>query len=95
MSVEQLADTAKIDLLELLAIERVEDVTPEPRTICQLAQVMRVRADPLLELADLVERTSAALAESAVRFAARSEPMDALTKEEEEALTWFVKELCK
>jgi hypothetical protein len=54
-----------------------------------------VRVEPLLELAGLVVTKSVALTESAVRFAARSEPMDALTKEEEEALNWFVKELSK
>jgi uncharacterized ParB-like nuclease family protein len=54
-----------------------------------------MRVEPLMELAGLVVPKSIALNESAVRFAARSEPMDVLTKEEEEALNWFVKELSK
>ncbi len=95
LSVEQLADKANVDLAELLAVEKAEDILPEPRTVYQLAQVLRVRVEPLLELAGLMVTKSVALTESAVRFAARSEPMDALTKEEEEALNWFVKELTK
>ena len=95
VSVEQLADKADVDLTELLAIEKGEDILPEPRTVYQLAQVLRVRVEPLLELAGLAVTISTGLTESALRFAARSEPMDALTKEEEEALNWFVKELAK
>ena len=93
VSVEQLADKADVDLTELLAIEKGADVLPELRTVYQLAQVLRVRVEPLLELAGLVVARSTGLTESALRFAARSEPMDALTKEEEEALNRFVKEL--
>ena len=95
LSVEQLADKANVDLAELLAIEKAEDILPETRTVYQLAKVLRMRVEPLLELAGLVVTKSVGLTESAVRFAARSEPMDALTKEEEEALNWFVKELSK
>ncbi len=92
---EQLADQADVDLAELLAIENAEGSTPGHRTIFQLAQVLRVKVPPLLELAGLVTTRSEKLTNSAVRFAARSEPMDALTKEEEEALNWFVDELTK
>jgi transcriptional regulator with XRE-family HTH domain len=95
LSVEQFAQKADVDLAELLAIEKAEDIAPEPRTIYQLAGVLRISVEPLLELAGLVVQKSAGLTETAVRFAARSEPMDALTKEEEEALNWFVKELSK
>jgi DNA-binding XRE family transcriptional regulator len=95
LSVEQLAQTANVDLAELLAIEKAEEILPEPRTIYQLAQVLRMRVEPLLELAGLAVSTSGGLTESAVRFAARSEPMDSLTSEEEAALSWFVQELSK
>ena len=95
LSVEQLADKANVGLAELLAIEKAEDVVPEPRTVSQLAQVLRIPAEPLLELAGLVVAQSAGLTESAVRFAARSESMDALTKAEDDALNWFVQQLTK
>lgn len=93
LSVEQLAERADIDLGELLSIEKAEETLPGTRTVYQLAQVLRMPVDPLMELAGLVVAKSSKLTESAVRFAARSEPMDALTKEEEEALNWFVQEL--
>jgi transcriptional regulator with XRE-family HTH domain len=95
LSVEQLADRANVDLAELLGIEKAEDTVPELRTIYQLAGVLGIGPDPLLELAGLIEAKFVGLGESAVRFAARSEPMNALTKEEEEALNWFVAELTK
>lgn len=95
ISVEQLADQANIDLRELLAIEYASDVTPEPRTIFQLATILRVKPEPLMELAGLVVRKNTALTESAVRFAARSEPMQELSADEEAALNWFVNELTK
>jgi transcriptional regulator with XRE-family HTH domain len=95
LSVEQLAEKANVDLVELLAIEKAEGIRPEPRTIYQLAQVLQVRVDPLLELAGLVVTKSVALTASAVRFAARSEPMDVLSKEEADALDWFVEELSR
>ena len=95
LSVEQFAQNADVDLAELLAIEKAEDIAPEPRTIYQLASVLRIDVGPLLELAGLAAQKSADLTETAVRFAARSEPMDALTKEEDEALNWFVEQLTK
>ena len=95
LSVEQLASRANVDLAGLLAIEKAEEVTPEPRTIYQLAAVLQVGVEPLLELAGLVLPKTTRLTESAVRFAARSEPMQVLSEEEEAALNWFVKELTK
>jgi transcriptional regulator with XRE-family HTH domain len=95
LSVEQLAQRAEVDFAELLAIENAEDIVPEGRTIYQLAQILRIKPEPLLELAGLVVAKSLQLRESAIRFAARSEPMEALSKEEEEALNWFVRELSK
>ena len=95
LSVEELADKANVDLAELLAVEKAEDIVPEPRTVRQLARVLEIPAEPLLSLAGLLAAHSPGLTESAVRFAARSEPMDVLTKEEDEALNWFVKELTK
>ena len=95
LTVEQLADRADVELGELLAIENAEDVQPETRTIYRLAETLNMRVDPLLELAGLVGRRSVGLTQSAFRFAARSEPMAALTSEEEEALNWFVGELTK
>jgi transcriptional regulator with XRE-family HTH domain len=95
LTVEQLAERADVDLGELLAIEKAEDVPAETRTIYRLADVLGMRVDPLLELAGLVDKRSVGLTQSAFRFAARSEPMAALTREEEEALNWFVGELTK
>jgi len=95
LSVEELASKADIDLVELLAIEKAEPVDPSPRTIYQLAPVLCIRAELLMELAGLVAPRTTGLAHSAVRFAARSEPMEALSSDEDAALSWFVEELSK
>jgi transcriptional regulator with XRE-family HTH domain len=95
LSIEQLAAQADVDVAELLALERAGDVVPQTRTVRQVAGVLRVPVEPLLELAGLAPAESASLTESAVRFAARSESINDLSKEEEEALSWFVQELAK
>ncbi len=95
LSVEQLADQANVDLSELVAIESAENLIPEPKTIYELAKVLQVRAEPLLELAGLRVPTTSNLVNSAVRFAARYAPTRTLSTEEEAALDWFVEELTK
>jgi transcriptional regulator with XRE-family HTH domain len=95
LTVEQLAERADVELAELVAIEKGDEIIPEARTIYRLSQELGVKPEPLLELAGLVTVKGSRVSEAAVRFAARSEPMAKLSREEEEALTWFVKELTK
>jgi transcriptional regulator with XRE-family HTH domain len=95
LTVEALAQRADVDLATLLAIESGEDVVPEPRTVFQLAKVLNVNPEPLMELAGLIDVKNSSVGEVATRFAARSEPMAALTPEEEEALNWFVDQISK
>lgn len=94
-TVEHLAVEADIELVELMAIERGEAVTPEARTVRQLAKVLELRPEPLMELAGLAVGGSDRISKAAVRFAAKAEPVDRLSREEDEALTWFVDQLSK
>ncbi len=93
LTVESLAQQADIDLTELVAIERNEDMQPSPRTVYQIAQVLKLPASKLMELAGLAEARDEGLGKAALRFAARSEPTAKLSKEEREAFEEFVRVL--
>ncbi len=95
LSLEKLAEMTGIDLAELLAIEQARVVEISPRSVVQLSAAFDVNPQSLMELAGLVEIRHEGLTESATRFAARSEPMQALSKDEEEALDSFVRELAR
>jgi HTH-type transcriptional regulator, competence development regulator len=89
--IEVLADKARIDLAELIEIERNLNFVPEPRTVYQLAKTLDLPSERMLELSgNLVVRDSS-LGQEAVRFAARSESVEKLSKDEQMALEEFVK----
>lgn len=90
LSLEQLADIAAVDVVELVAIEDDTHHKPELRTVYQLAQFFDVPSAKLLQVAGLTAPRDANLVNEAVRFAARSDPMAELTHEERAALEAFV-----
>jgi transcriptional regulator with XRE-family HTH domain len=92
LTVEALAESADVDLTDLVGIMKGA-AAPSTRTVYKLAKVLGVSTRKLLELAGLAEVRDAGLAQAAVRFAARSEPTVALTREERDALDEFVKVL--
>ena len=89
-SVEQLARAADLDLSELLVIEDDLHHIPEPRTVFRLAQTFDVPQQRLMQIAGLAAANDVGLREEAVRFAARSESVQKLTREESQALEAFV-----
>jgi HTH-type transcriptional regulator, competence development regulator len=90
MDVEKLANTADIDIEELVSIEEDPHFRPEVRTVYQLSMFFDVPRESLLQIAGLTKPKDARIYQEAVRFAARSEPVAALTPEEREALEVFV-----
>ncbi|SRR6266404_1280467 len=92
MTIDALAKEADVDVAELLALEN-GDVTPTPRTVYQLAQVLGVSTSKLLAVAGLADVEDESLKEATLRFAARSEPTTKLSKPERDALEEFVKVL--
>ena len=91
LRIEILADKARIDVAELIEIERNLNYVPEPRTVYQLAKTLELPSDSMLELSgNLIVRESS-LGQEAVRFAARSESVEKLSKDEQRALEEFVK----
>ncbi len=91
LGIETLAEKARIDVAELIEIERNLNYVPEVRTVYQLANTLDLPSDRMLELSgNLVVRDSS-LGKEAVRFAARSESVEKLSKDEQRALEEFVK----
>ncbi|MBA2678829.1 MAG: helix-turn-helix domain-containing protein [Ktedonobacteraceae bacterium] len=93
LSMEQLAEKADVDLGELVTIEAGQCSTPQARTVYALAQALNLPSDKLYVVSGLKFSTDQAFNKQAVRFAARSEAVDKLSKEEQQALQEFVKYL--
>jgi hypothetical protein len=87
---ERLADDADIDILELVSIEDNPYFKPEVRTVYQLSMFFDLPRANLLQIAGLTKPKDERIYEEAVRFAARAEPVAALTPEERAALETFV-----
>jgi len=94
LSLEELATKADIDLAELMRIEIDEHHTPNILTVCRIAEFFRLPQKPLLALAGLLEPKDASFQHESLRFAARSEPVEKLSREEHKALEEYVKFLC-
>lgn len=90
LSVEKLAENADVEVLELVSIEENSLHKPELRTVYQLANYFGVQRTRLLQVAGLTAPTDSNIKNEAVRFAARSEPVTALTPEERSAFIAFV-----
>ena len=90
MSLEQLADSADVNMVDLVEIESDPHHKPELRTAYQLANYFKVSQAGLMQVAGLAAAKDARLFDEGVRFAARSESTAALTTEECAALEAFV-----
>jgi HTH-type transcriptional regulator, competence development regulator len=91
LSTECLAESADIELEEIVSIEQGDDAGIEPRTVFNLATVLNLPPKKLMQLAGLTEATDEQFHKAAVRFAARSKPISALSKEEQAALSELVR----
>lgn len=89
LTVEEFAKRSNLTEAEVVGIESGE-IVPEPRALFQVSQVIPVSYDKLLHVAGHVLQRDERLSSGAVRFAARSESMERLTRQEEEALQDFV-----
>jgi HTH-type transcriptional regulator, competence development regulator len=90
LTVETLAEKADVEVSELVTIEEDGQYKPDLRTVYQLANFFGVRRANLLQVAGLIAPKDVHIINEAVRFAARSESVAALTAEERAALDVFV-----
>lgn len=92
---EQLSKKLDVALEELIGIATDEKYKPTPRTVTKIAQFMKVPAEKLFILSGLTRAKDARFQKEALRFAARSQPTEELSSEEQEALEEYVKFLCE
>ena len=90
LSVDELAQNARIAATELHSIERDPTFDPNPRTIFQLEQYFNLQDRSLVLLSGAVN-VDAAVREEALRFAAHSERIQELTRDERNLINQFVK----
>lgn len=93
MTVERLAEESGIRLADLLRIEQDEHYTPTPRVVYRVAQCFSLPETELMALAGLLEVSDNEFSDAALKFAARSAPVQELTREEHAALQEFVRYL--
>lgn len=94
-SIEELADSADIEMGDILSIEEDAHYFPEARTVYQMASIFSVSQSRLMELSGLSKPKDVKFVEDAIRYAARSESIKALSDEEQAALDGFILVLSK
>jgi transcriptional regulator with XRE-family HTH domain len=95
LSLEQFADKVDVDLAELLKIETEEHYKPAIRTVHKIAEFLNVPEKKLLALAGLLQMKDPQFQTAALRFAARSAPVEKLSQQEHSDLEEIVKLLCE
>lgn len=95
LSVEEFALEEDIDVDEILSIERDPSHIPDPRTVHQIASRFKLPEDKLMGLAGVTELRSHRTLEQGMKFAARSESTEHLSRDQVQALEEFVRILCE
>lgn len=90
LTIEDLAQEADLDALELVEIEEDARYKPEVRTVYQLANYFGVPRPQLMQIAGLTAPKDTNLLREGVKFAARSESVEELSAQESAALEAFV-----
>jgi transcriptional regulator with XRE-family HTH domain len=91
LSLEDLARSADVEPSELALVESARDYRPEPRTVYQLAKVLKLPEKKMLELSGNLVVRDTELTSQAERFAANAKHIDRLTKEQRDILMAFVR----
>jgi transcriptional regulator with XRE-family HTH domain len=92
-TIENLASSARIDVSEAIRIEHDTSYVPGPRTVYQLSTALGLPRERMLQLSGNMIVHDRGLGEHAVKFAARSESVEKLSRQEHRALEEFVKYL--
>ncbi len=92
-TLDELAKQARVDVEDLRQIERDPHHRPRPRVVHQLATVFGVPERSLMKLSGATITKDHDFEEEAMRFAAKSDDMSKLSREEQRALNDYVKYL--
>jgi transcriptional regulator with XRE-family HTH domain len=93
LSVEELAEKLSVDAEELKQIEHDPEFRARPRMISKIANFFDLPVGEVMKLAGAAFSNDASFNTNALKFAAHSDDMAALTREEQEALKSFVRYL--
>ena len=93
LSLEQLAQDLDVEVFELVEIEDDVRYSPDPRTVYQIANYFKISRAKLMQISGLCQANDNQLVNGAIRFAARSDPLYVLTREEKIALNEFISTL--
>jgi transcriptional regulator with XRE-family HTH domain len=95
LSLEEFAEKVDVDLAELVKIETEEKYRPAIRTVHKIAEYLKIPAKKLLALAGLLQVKDPSFQNAALKFAARSAPVEKLSQQEHSDLEEIVKFLCE
>lgn len=95
LSLDDLARSADIESAEIERIESAANYRPEPRTVYQLAKVLKLPEKKMMELSGNMVARDSELTSEAERFAANAKHMDGLTNDQRDALMAFVRYLAQ
>lgn len=90
LSVAQLAEAIDVEEGELRNIEHDATYRPRPRTILGIAKFFKLPPKEVMKLAGVAASNDEAFVEKAMRFAAHSDDMGALSDDERKLLKSFV-----
>ena len=95
LSLEQFAERVDVDLSEMFKIVSEERYKPAIRSVHKIAEFLKLPEKKLLALAGLLQMQDQEFQTAALKFAARSAPVETLTKQEHADLEEIVKVLCQ
>lgn len=93
LSVVELAEKLSVEAEELHHIERDPEFRARPRTISKVANFFNLPVGEVMKLAGAAVSNDDSFYTKALKFAAHSDDMAALTQEEQEALKSFIRYL--
>jgi len=93
LDISHLAALVRVPEDELRSIEQDQSFMPKPRTLHQLATYFKISPRAVIKLSAAVTERDPELDEVAVRFAASSDALSKLSREERDQLNQFVKYL--
>lgn len=90
LTLEELACASGIDLLELVSIEQVPGYSPTPHTLGQIAAVLKLPKNRLLQLANSLAEEEKAFSLESDSLSALEDSVKALTLDEKQTLDAYV-----
>lgn len=95
LSLEEFAEKVDVDLAELVKLETEDPYKPTLRTVHKIAEFLKVPEKTLLALAGLLQAKDPQFQKTALKFAARSAPVEKLSQQEHSDLEEIVRLLCE